>query len=206
MLQIRTIVCGAYAENAYLVSRPNRPDAFLIDPGDALGAIQRALESFGKSLGAILLTHGHFDHMLATGPILDRWPCTVYVHRLDRPMLNDSRLNLYDPAASVLPAPEGLCATEYEETLHMCGVDFSVLQTPGHTPGSVCLYAESQGVLFSGDTLFEAGYGRVDFPGSSPKDMRASLRMLFQLPGDTKVYSGHGSATTIGRERARYGL
>ena len=61
-------------------------------------------------------------------------------------------------------------------------------------------------MLFSGDTLFEAGYGRVDFPGSSPKDMRASLRMLFQLPGDTKVYSGHGSATTIGRERARYGL
>ena len=97
-------------------------------------------------------------------------------------------------------------AIAYGEELTVCGVKLEVLPTPGHTPGGVCLYAKDEGVLFSGDTLFCAGYGRVDFPGSSAADMRASLLKLFELPGETRVLPGHGEETTIARERARYQL
>ena len=97
-------------------------------------------------------------------------------------------------------------AIPYAQTLEVCAAKLEVLPTPGHTPGGVCLYAREEGVLFSGDTLFCAGYGRVDFPGSNAADMRASLLKLFGLPGDTRVYPGHGEETTIARERARYQL
>ena len=141
-----------------------------------------------------------------TGKLFARLRAPLYAARQDLPALNDARLNLYNPSLSRLNAPGGLRATAYGETLRAAGVEFEILATPGHTPGGVCLYARAEGALFSGDTLFRAGYGRVDFPGSNPQQMRASLQKLFALPGDTRVYPGHGEETTIARERARYGL
>ena len=96
------------------------------------------------------------------------------------------------PPGRACPRRRGLKALAYGETLEVCGVQLEILPTPGHTPGGVCLYARDEGVLFSGDTLFCAGYGRVDFPGSSAADMRASLLRLFALPGETRVFPGHG--------------
>ena len=90
--------------------------------------------------------------------------------------------------------------------MDLCGIHFDVLHTPGHTPGSVCYYDRENKRLFSGDTLFCAGFGRMDLPGGSAREMRASLKMLFGLPGDVRVYSGHGCETTIADECGRYHL
>ena len=144
--------------------------------------------------------------MLAAPGLIADTGAKLYAGAKDMPALNDARLNLYAPGWSRLPAPQGLKAIAYGEELEVCGVRLQVIPTPGHTPGGVCLYAKDEGVLFSGDTLFCAGYGRVDFPGSSAADMRASLLKLFALPGETRVLPGHGEETTIARERARYQL
>ena len=105
-----------------------------------------------------------------------------------------------------MPPTEGLRALSYPNSFEIAGLRLEVLHTPGHTPGGVCLYLPEEGVLFSGDTLFAAGFGRVDFPGSSSREMRQSLRRLFTLPEETRVYPGHGESTTIGREKARHHL
>ena len=204
MLKIETIVCGALEENAYIVSREGEQSAFLIDPGDDYAALVRALS--GRKLEAICLTHAHYDHMLAAPGLIADTGAKLYAGAKDMPALNDARLNLYAPGWSRLPAPQGLKAIAYGEELEVCGVRLQVIPTPGHTPGGVCLYAKDEGVLFSGDTLFCAGYGRVDFPGSNAADMRQSLLKLFALPGETRVLPGHGEETTIARERARYQL
>ena len=204
MLRIACVVCGALEENAYVVENEGRAGAFLIDPGDDYAALVRALA--GRKLSAICLTHAHYDHMLAAPGLIADTGAKLYAGAKDMPALNDARLNLYAPEWSRLPAPQGLKAIAYGEELTVCGVKLEVLSTPGHTPGGVCLYARDEGVLFSGDTLFCAGYGRVDFPVSSAADMRASLLKLFALPGETRVLPGHGEETTIARERARYQL
>ena len=204
MLKIETVVCGALEENAYIVSKEGEEGAFVIDPGDDYAALVRALA--GRRLEAVCLTHAHYDHMLAAPGLIADTGAKLYAGAKDMPALNDARLNLYAPGWSRLPAPQGLKAIAYGEELEVCGVRLQVIPTPGHTPGGVCLYAKDEGVLFSGDTLFCAGYGRVDFPGSSAADMRASLLKLFALPGETRVLPGHGEETTIARERARYQL
>lgn len=201
---IQDLVCGGYQENAYLVCPEGTGDCFLIDPGDDLPMLKDAIARAGRMLRGILLTHGHFDHTLAAYPLSVLTGAPVYIHPADESMLCDNDLNAYDETCSVLKSPEEIETEPLGDTLDICGVHFDVLHTPGHTKGSVCFYDAAEGVLFSGDTLFQAGFGRVDFPGGSYREMRDSLRRLFALPDDTRVYCGHGSATTIGTEHARY--
>ncbi len=181
-------------------------DALLIDPGDDLNALKRALESSGRTLRAILLTHGHFDHMLAAQPLSRITGAAVYVHPLDQELLCDGDKNAYDPGCASLPCPVDFEAEELEDEIEVCGLRFRVLHTPGHTRGSVCYYDEENGILFSGDTLFCAGFGRMDLYGGSPAQMRTSLRSLFELPEDTQVCCGHGPMTGIQAEKRRYRL
>jgi hydroxyacylglutathione hydrolase len=204
MLDILRVPCGLYEENAYIVSLPGSRDAIVIDPGDDYPALVKALAEHEKTLKAVCLTHAHFDHMLAAPGLIADTGAALYVGARDLPALNDEALNLYKPEVSRLPAPKGLSGIAYGRTLVVCGIEFQVLLTPGHTPGGISLYAREYATLFSGDTLFLGAFGRVDFPGSSAREMRASLNMLFSLPGDTRVYPGHGGSTTIARERGRY--
>jgi hydroxyacylglutathione hydrolase len=192
MLEIQTIVCGAYQENAYLVN-----GELLIDPGDNIEKLVAAV----KAPRAILLTHGHFDHMLAAEPLQEKFGIDVYIHPSDAQSLSDVAHSMYDPAVASLPAPSAVRHLAYGDRFE----GFQVLHTPGHSPGSICLYDAAAGVLFSGDTLFRAGFGRTDLAGGSMMQLRASLRTLFALPPETRVYPGHGDSTTIGEERARYG-
>lgn len=201
---IRRIVCGAYQENAYLVCPDGREDAFLIDPGDGLEALEAAIADSGRKLAAILLTHGHFDHMLAAQPLSRATGAPVYIHEGDAEMLADPEKCAYAPEVCRLPPPSGLAWTPYGDALTVCGETLTVLSTPGHSRGSVCLMGER--VLFSGDTLFEAGYGRTDLHGGSDAEMVRSLRMLLTLPEDRTVLPGHGPATTLAAERRRYRL
>ena len=189
-MKIEKIVCGAYAENAYCID-----GELLIDPGDDLPTLAR----LAGGIKAILLTHGHFDHMLAAEELQKRTGVPVYVHPLDAPMLSDASLSAYNPEVSSLPQPGHIACTAYPESLF----GFRVLHTPGHTPGSVCLYHEGEKVLFSGDTLFRAGFGRTDLAGGSMHQLLSSLRTLLALPRDVRVYPGHGESTTIDEECRR---
>lgn len=206
MLDIQKVICGSYAENAYIVSLKGQADAFVIDPGDDYPALVRALATSKKSLSAICLTHAHFDHMLAAPGLIADTGAKLYVSAADIPALNDETLNLYKAEDARLPATRGLSAMAYAAEITLAGIHFEVLSTPGHTPGGVCLYAKEHNLLFSGDTLFQASFGRVDLAGGSAAQMRRSLRQLFTLPGETRVLPGHEGETTIARERARYGM
>ena len=203
---IHTILCGAYQENAYLLCPEGRDDAVLIDPGDDDAALARGIEESGKTLGAILLTHGHFDHMLGAQPLSHKTGANVYIHPEDVELLCDPSINAYDPTCATRPNPVVFDAMALGREIEVCGIRFEVLHTPGHTKGSVCFYDEENGLLFSGDTLFHMGFGRIDMYGGSARQMRESMRVLFRLPGETRVFSGHGADTTIARERGRYHL
>jgi glyoxylase-like metal-dependent hydrolase (beta-lactamase superfamily II) len=193
MLKIQRVVCGAYRENAYAVN-----GEIVIDPGDDLSAI-RAVVSRPR---AILLTHGHFDHMLAAEALQGEFGAEVYIHEADAALLADPARSMYDPAVANLPMPTKIQYLTYADSFE----NFRVIHTPGHTPGSVCLYDAASGILFTGDTLFRAGFGRTDLAGGSMSQMISSIRALFALPAETACYPGHGEKTTIGEERGRYGF
>lgn len=204
--EIRALPCGAYQTNAYLVCPDGRADAFLIDPGDDLALLRRAIADSGRRLSAILLTHGHFDHMLAAEPLRRETGAEVFVSAADAELLTDPVKNAFNREVSVLELPKMLPFEALEDEIEVCGAKMQVLSTPGHTRGSVCFYEKEGGVLFSGDTLFQAGYGRTDLYGGDMFALARSLKTLLTLPEDTRVLPGHGGETTIGAERRRYRL
>ena len=197
--------CGMLEENCYIVQAEGRDDCIVIDPGDEYPRLKAAVGD--RRVGAVLLTHGHFDHIMAAGPIAEEYDAPVYVGAADAEMLGDAEKSGY---AGMMGIPRAdwpvITAQPFGETLSLCGLNFTVLPTPGHSRGSVCLYLEDEGVLFCGDTMFRAGYGRLDLYGGNMRSMIDSLKKLFALPHTVKAYPGHGDATTIGEERARYRL
>lgn len=204
-IQIQSVCCGMIGENAWIVGLEGRDDCVVIDPGDEYMKLRRALGS--KKVAAILLTHGHFDHIMAVGEMAAEYHAPVYIGREDMEMLNDpfinGRADLMGVSHMDGPAIE---ARPFDEALSVAGMTFEVLPTPGHSKGSVCLYLPDENVMFSGDTLFNAGFGRMDLHGGSPRQMMDSLKMLFRLPAQIRVFPGHGMSTTIGDERSRYKL
>ena len=199
-IDVEKVICGMIQENAYIAGVPGRDDCVVVDPGDEYPKLARALN--GRRVGAVLLTHGHFDHIMAAGPLAEAHGAPVYVGAADVEMLNDAAINGYAGLMGGDTCWPRIDAAPYAGgALSVCGMDFQILPTPGHSKGSVCLYLPDAGALFSGDTLFCAGFGRLDLHGGSRADMRASMIRLFALPGDTRVYPGHGPATTLAEEQ-----
>ena len=189
MLKIHTLPLGLYQTNCYIVHNEGSNRCIVIDPGYEANTILNRTALLGLEIEAILLTHGHFDHVGAVRQIAADTDCQVYLHEQELSLpaaMTDGPLYYSD-----LYSTEG--------TLTIAGLDIKVLHTPGHTPGSVCLLIGS--VLFSGDTLFAGSMGRCDFPGSNIFDMRKSLRKLRDLPGDYQVLPGHAEDTTLDYER-----
>ena len=187
-MNVKKLALGAYQTNCYLIWADNQ--AVVIDPGYEPDTILRALQTLQLELKAILLTHGHFDHVGAVKELVSETGCDVYIHAAEAtlpPMITAGPLyytHTYDEGDTIAPIP---------------GLELSVLHTPGHTPGSVCLLLGDQ--LFAGDTLFAGSCGRVDLPGGSPTQMLQSLRRLAGLEADYTVHPGHGESTTLSAEK-----
>ncbi len=189
MIQIHTLTLGLYQTNCYIVHNAGSKNCIVIDPGYNADTILNRTAVLGLEIQAILLTHGHFDHVGAVRQIAADTDCKVYLHEkeLSLPVaMTDGPLYYTD-----LYSAEG--------TLRIAELDIKVLPTPGHTPGGVCLLVGD--AIFSGDTLFAGSMGRCDFPGSNIFDMRKSLRKLRDLPGDYRVFPGHAESTTLEFER-----
>ena len=191
-----TLVVGDIGVNCYLVPGPKSGNLYIIDPGDDAADIIAAAKDFTCSEAVILLTHAHVDHIGACGAVAKKLGITrVCLDPADSELYSSpvNHLLPYLPPAKNLPPVIDFYPQE----------DFSVIQTPGHTPGSVCLWFMDYNTLFTGDTLFQGSVGRTDLPGGNYDDLMRSIHeKLMVLPDDLKVFPGHQYWSTIGREKS----
>lgn len=201
-MKIETMVLGDVRTNCYLLINEETKEALVVDPADRADAIVRKLIDEGLTLKAILLTHGHGDHILAVGALKKQFGVKVYAAKAEEALLSDTAQNLSKAlfGIEVTVKPDVLLedGQEFEEA----GIRLRMLHTPGHTPGGCCYYQAEEKILFSGDTLFCGSIGRTDFPGGSLSQLVRSVKeKLLVLPEDVKVYPGHEEMTTIGHEK-----
>ena len=189
MLQQKILTLGAYQTNCYVIWAEGSDTCAVIDPGYEPDTILTQVGRLGKKVEAILLTHGHFDHVGGVKTIAETTGCKVFL------CTDDLAMPQQFTAGGLLYTD----AYKDGDVLHVAGLSIQVLHTPGHTMGSVCLLCED--TLFAGDTLFRESCGRTDLPGGNWADILKSLRRLKTLPDATKVFSGHGPSTTIGDEK-----
>lgn len=189
MLKIHVLPLGDYQTNCYIVHEENSTDCLIIDPGYEPEIISSYLEEKGLTPEAILLTHCHFDHVGAVKDLAAQYDCKVFLDKKELampPMLTNGPLYYTDGYGD-------------GDMLTLAGIPIQVLETPGHTPGSVCLIMED--TLFSGDTLFAGSCGRTDLPCGDARAMRDSLRRLAALSENYRVCPGHGPSSTLNREK-----
>ena len=188
---LKSMIVGPVGTNCYLIGDETAGVCALVDPGDQAQDLLAMAADTGLTLSAIFLTHGHYDHRDAVPDILKTCPdLPVHIHYKER----------YQESLPSRYFYNGPCVTYGEgDAVSVGSLSFKVLETPGHTAGSVCLLSDD--LLFAGDTLFAGSCGRCDLPGGSMEDMFHSLRRLSEIPGDRQVFSGHGPSTTLAAER-----
>jgi glyoxylase-like metal-dependent hydrolase (beta-lactamase superfamily II) len=200
-LIVATLPVGLIQTNCYVVGCEETRQGAVIDPGGHPERILAEVERHGLEVEYVLNTHAHFDHTDANGAIVDATGAPLAIHPADLPTLRSSGGSAwFGMSANTSPLPDLELADGDE--LEIGRLRFRVLHTPGHTPGHVCFYERDEGALFDGDVLFYRGIGRADLPGGNQQQLLDSIeRVLFALPDETVVYSGHGLATTIGEEK-----
>lgn len=201
---IDTLVLGDFQTNCYVVRRDEKTkECLVIDPGMEAFPLLQFLENEALTPVALLLTHGHADHVAGVELLRQQWPdVEVMIHRADAEMLTDPVKNLSIMAGTMVQMRPADVLLDREETLELAGIRFHLLHTPGHTPGGVSLYCASENLVFSGDALFAGSVGRTDFENGSYEDLiNGILTKLLTLPDETRVLSGHGPETTIGYEK-----
>ncbi|MCL1995082.1 MAG: MBL fold metallo-hydrolase [Defluviitaleaceae bacterium] len=200
-MELKVFNKNPYEQNTYIYYEPETKVGVIIDPGFSKTQIVKALDEF--DIKAIILTHGHHDHIFSLQKVVELTPnAKVFAHEMEKELLADPTLNLSNPygEAKDVKAAADTYVNE-DEVISAGNISLRVIYTPGHTIGGMCLYDCENGVLFSGDTLFKENVGRTDLPTGNTEQLTESIKTkLFVLPPETKVYSGHGEPTTIGHE------
>lgn len=193
-MEIKRLFVGKLHTNCYIITCGN--ETCIIDPGDEEEKILR--HTVGQNVTKILLSHGHFDHIMAADAIRKKTGAKIYISREDEPMTKNPNINLYTDFNNTAEGFSPFEADEiYSDTVTVGDTEFEVIKTPGHSNGSICFYAD--GELISGDTLFAGAIGRTDY-GSYDEIMRSVWKLML-LDDDVRVHPGHGFSTTIGTER-----
>lgn len=202
MLEIKCFEFGPFGTNTYVVR--DGKNLYVIDPACSNPYEQQMLYEYvnGQPSPLLIATHGHLDHLWGAAWATEQWHTPVLMHEADVPLAEamQAQYDLFGIRATPQPFPiQAVGNGQFSAVSNRLSV-VSCFHTPGHTPGSVCLYWQEEKTLFSGDTLFRGGYGRTDLPGGDTAQLFRSLRQLLSLPPDTLVYPGHGEPTTIGSE------
>ena len=198
-MKYKCITGGPISENCYLLIDEKTNQAAVVDPGFLNDVLLNEIKKY--TVQRILLTHGHFDHIMAAEELKKEWGIKICACEKELEVLRDSKKNLmmdYYRKDYTLEPDLTVCDGE---TFEAAGVTWKVIETPGHTIGSCCYYIESEDLLFAGDTLFRTSYGRVDLPTGDAMSMLASVKKLLTLPETVKVYPGHMGVTSIEYEK-----
>jgi hydroxyacylglutathione hydrolase len=201
MLQIRCLLNGPIQENCYLLHAQGQKECIVIDPGSSPDELRAAIDAAGLHPALLLATHCHFDHVGAVHALAEAYQAPFACHASDLKGLEELEDTYAFYGMGSTKKPKVSRTIEDSEVLEVPGIRLKALHTPGHTPGGLCFYEATSAALFSGDTLFQDSIGRSDFPGGDPEQLLRSIKTrLLSLPPETKVYPGHGEATTIAHE------
>ena len=203
-MEARYLTVGVAQENTWIVRGDGSETGLLIDPGDEPERIQAALDDLGvKTVEAILLTHTHFDHVGAVAPMAKATGAPVYCPKIEVPVLADIMAWVPWPGIGPFESYDADETLEYREALELAGLAIDVKFVPGHSPGHLAYSIPSEGVVLSGDVLFQGSIGRTDLPGGDHQRLLRSIGELLEaLPAETAVLPGHMAPTTLGAERA----
>ncbi len=201
-MRIETLVVGALQTNCYVVWDELEKKAVILDPGGDAGMILDTVGRLGVHVTHVINTHGHFDHIGANAEVLRSTGAELAIHPDDVDMLSNPLRSFGILMGQFKTSPRPTILLSEDSTIQVGATPLQILHTPGHSPGSVSLWSQQDGVVFCGDVLFRMGIGRTDFPGGNRRTLLSSIRIkLFALPDDVMVYPGHGPTTTIGFER-----
>ena len=203
-MKIDRLILGAYETNCYVLrSSEAAKDCLLVDAGLGAGKLIKFLQERKLNPVAVVLTHGHIDHIAGVAALRAEFPdIKVHIHKLDAEMLAEPHTNLSAMTGEFFSIEPAEFSLKEQDVIEQAGVKLKVLHTPGHTPGGICLYSRDEAIVFTDAALFADSIGRTDFPNGSMEQLLTSIReKLFTLPDDTKVYPGHGLITTIAHEK-----
>lgn len=202
MTQIKSVVVGPFQVNCYLVMNADTKAGVIVDPGAEADRIAKEMERLDMTPQAVLLTHGHGDHIAAVSELVERYDLELYIGRDDARLLTDPHANVSALLGMPITAPEPDHLVEDEQLLRVAGMEFLVLSTPGHTPGGVSYLLQREGKLLCGDCVFHGSIGRTDLPGGSHQQLLQAIHeKILRLPDEVVLYPGHGPQTTVGAER-----
>ena len=201
-LELQKCILGPVYTNCYLLKNKETGELIIVDPADCPEKIEMKISRMNGKPVAILLTHGHFDHILAAQAVKEKYNIPIYACRQEEEMLREPSINMtvhYGQGCSIVPD----VFLEDLDVIRLAGFSVQMIHTPGHTKGGCCYYEEKEKALFSGDTIFMESIGRTDLPTGNTAQLLDSVRnKVLVLPDDVKIYPGHGPETTVAYEAA----
>lgn len=200
---IKSFRVGPISANCYVIGDVETKEGAIIDPGDESDRILKVVKENNLNIKYIIGTHGHFDHIGAVGPLKEKLNAPFLLHKNDNFLVKVGTQSAQNWGLHIEPIPEPDKFIDQDDCIDLGKYKLSIIHTPGHTPGGICIYIQSENIVFSGDTLFYRSIGRTDFEGGSMDDLLNSIKTkLFILPENTTVFTGHEQETSIGYEKS----